>query len=112
MRFSNAFWISFSVDVSSALAHDVSRYGNYGSPWTECLPSCLVQEQDRRILQQGACDCDALLLATAEPDAALAHFGLIAVWEGDDAVVHLGGSRGVLNLFGIRPKLAVADTDG
>ena len=109
MRFSNAFWISFSVDVSSALAHDVSRYGNYGSPWTECLPSCLVQEQDRRILQQGACDCDALLLATAEPDAALAHFGLIAIREGHDAVVHLGSPRGVFYFFLVRTKFAVTD---
>ena len=39
----------------------------------------LVEDQDRRILKQGAGDANALFLANAEPDAALADLGVESV---------------------------------
>ena len=50
----------------------------------------LVQDQDGRILQEGARDREALALAAGELHAALAHLGRVAVGQGGDEVVGLG----------------------
>ena len=47
----------------------------------------LVEDQDRRVLQQRARDRHALLLAARELEAALAHRGLVALGRGGDEVV-------------------------
>ncbi len=53
-----------------------------------------VQQQDRRVLQDGAGDGDALLLAAGKFQPALAHHGFIAQRQFEDELVDLGhGAR-------------------
>ena len=54
----------------------------------------LVQHQDRRVAQQRAGDGDALALAAGKPGAAFADHGLVAIGQGLDEVVRVGGARG------------------
>ena len=56
----------------------------------------LVEDQDRRILQQRARDRDALLLAAGELEPALADLGLVAVGQRHDEVVDVRGARRLL----------------
>jgi hypothetical protein len=69
----------------------------------------LVQDEDGRILEEGAGDGQALPLAAGEPDAALADLGPIAVGERRDEVVGLGQAAGVLDLGARGPGPAVGD---
>ena len=50
----------------------------------------LVQQQDRRPLQDGAGDGDALLLAAGQLQAALADLGVVALRRRADEAVDLG----------------------
>ena len=52
-----------------------------------------VQHQDRRVLQQGAGQRDALALAAGEPDALVADHGVIALRQAADEIVRLRGAR-------------------
>ncbi len=57
-----------------------------------------VQQQDRRVLEDGAGDGDALLFAAGKLQAALAHHGVIALRQLDDEFVDLGQPRRFLDL--------------
>ena len=46
-----------------------------------------VQKQDRRVLQQRACDRDALALSAGQAHAALAELGVIAVRQAGDELL-------------------------
>ena len=61
---------------------------------------CLVQHQDRRVLEDGAGDGDALALAAREAHAALAHHGVVAFRQSGDELVDVGRPRRLLQLAG------------
>ena len=66
----------------------------------------LVEDQDRRVLEEHARDRQALLLAARELDAALADDGVEAVRQGGDEVVEpcpAGGLRISASLASSRP---------
>ena len=58
----------------------------------------LVQDQEARVLQDHAGDGQPLLLAAAEPVAALAHHRVVAVGQPGDEVVDVGRPAGRLQL--------------
>ncbi len=58
----------------------------------------LVQNQDRRIAQKRARDCDALPLAARQAHAALADDGSIALRQARDEFMGVGRARGVFKL--------------
>ena len=60
--------------------------------------SGLVEDEDRRVLQEHAGDGDALLLAAGELEAALADRGGVALGQAGDEVVDLGGPGRGLDL--------------
>ena len=55
----------------------------------ECR-SGFVENQNRRIAQDGACDADALPLSAREPTAAVADVGFVALLGSHDKVVRIG----------------------
>ena len=65
----------------------------------------LVEDQDRRVLEQGAGDGDALLLAAGELEAALADHRLVAVGQLHDEGVDRRAPRGGLDLRLAAPSL-------
>ena len=76
--------------------------------------SGLIEEQNGRILQKGACDGDALTLASAEKDAAFANFGIEAVWQRADEVfgTRVAQSEPQIGLGGIRASKMKVLTNG
>jgi hypothetical protein len=58
----------------------------------------LVENQDRRVLQQGARDGEALPLAARKTLAALADHGRVAVGLRQDEIVGVGGACGSFDL--------------
>src|SRR5215510_12255721 len=54
----------------------------------------LVEQDDRRVLEQGACDGDALALAAGELQAVLADWGVVPAGECRDEVVRISGLGG------------------
>ena len=58
----------------------------------------LVEDQDRRVLQDGAGDGDALALAARQRGAALADHELVAAGLAGDEIVRLGQPRRLLHL--------------
>ena len=60
----------------------------------------LVEDEDGSVLEQRPGDGDALALPAGEPDASLAHDGVVAVGEGEDELVSVGRLGGVLHLLG------------
>ena len=69
----------------------------------------LVQQQDRRVLEDGAGDGDALLLAARQFQAALAHHGVIAHRQLHDELVDLGQARRFLDLGLVGADAAIGD---
>jgi hypothetical protein len=69
----------------------------------------LVEDQDRRVLQQRAGDGHALLLAAGQLEAALAHHGLVALGRGLDEGVDARGARGFFHLGAAGAGAAVGD---
>ena len=69
----------------------------------------LVEQQDRRVLQEGAGDGDPLALAAGEARARLADQGVVAVRQGGDEVVGGGGAGGGLDLGRGRARPGVGD---
>ncbi len=65
----------------------------------------LIQNDDRRVLQNGPCQRDALVLAAGEIGAAAAHHGIKTVGEPVDDLPALRGFGGAQDLFprGVRP---------
>src|SRR4051812_19469375 len=86
---SSASWISFSEGVE--------RRGR------------LVEDKDRRPLQNRARDGDALLFASRKLEAALADRGLVAVGEKADEAVDLRQARRLLHLLAGGLPAAVLD---
>ena len=81
-------WAMVSVvrpreSASSACLHGALGLGVQGA-------GRLVEDQDRRVAQDGAGDGEALLLAAGEAVAALADDGVVAVGQRGDVVVDLG----------------------
>jgi hypothetical protein len=72
----------------------------------------LVEQQHRGVLQQGAGDGDALLLAAGEPRATLAELALVALRQGADELVGLGQPRRAQDVLAARLQPAVADVLG
>src|SRR5215467_575529 len=54
----------------------------------------LVEQDDRRVLEQGACNGDALALAAGELQAVLADWGVVPAGERRDEVVRISGLGG------------------
>ena len=59
----------------------------------------LVQDQQRRILQQSAGYCHPLALSGAQLGAMLAYPGIVSLGQGQDKIMQLGGLYGGLNLI-------------
>ena len=68
-----------------------------------------VQDQDARVLQDGARDGDPLLLAARQLQAAFADPGVVTVRQAQDEVVHLGEPRRLLDLLLARAGAAIGD---
>ena len=69
----------------------------------------LIQDQDGGILQEDPGDAEALLLAAAEADAALADLGIIAMGEAHDVIMDIGPLRRLNDLLLGGVQAAVAD---
>ncbi len=69
---------------------------------------CLVEDQDRRILEESARYREALPLAARKLDTALADIGRVAIWQSRYEVVSVGGTGGGLHLGIGRVRPAVA----
>ena len=54
----------------------------------------LVEDEDGRVLEDGAGDADALALAAGELDAPVADIGVVALFLLEDEVVGAGDARG------------------
>ena len=90
--------------------HQFSR-----APMTACSDSGvqpgrgLVENQDRRVADDGAGDGDALALAAGQRDATLAHHRVVAVGHRVDELVRVGQFGRALDLRGRARRLAVRD---
>ena len=73
-----------------------------------------VEDQDRRVLEQGAGDCHALFFAARELEPALADHRLIAIRDDRDEAVDGGAAGGFLDHLLAAVGAAIADvvTDG
>ena len=101
--------MSRSVDVSRALIVIVTYLSATDPPTSDMNgPSSLVQQQDWRILEQGARNSHALLLSSAKPDATFANLGLVGFRERHDTVMHLRRLGRFLNFILWGSKHAVA----
>ena len=60
---------------------------------------CIVQNQDRRIFYDCACNCQTLPLASRKGRSLPAHNGVVPPGEGHDAVMDVGSSSRMLDLF-------------
>ena len=72
----------------------------------------LVEEQDRRVLEQGSRDGDPLALPAGQLDAPLADLGGVAALGGEDELVGVRRARRLLYLFVTRIQTPVADVLG
>ena len=68
-----------------------------------------VQQQQRRVLQDGAGDGNALLLPARQPHAALAQEGVVPLGQGHDEVVGKCRLGGGVDLLCRRARVAIAD---
>ena len=68
-----------------------------------------VQQQERRIFEHGACNADALTLATRQAHAAFAQIRVVALGQGADEVVCIGGPGSGLDLVVAGVRAAIAD---
>ena len=74
----------------------------------------VVEDQDRRVDQQGPRDGDALALPARERVAPLADHGVVAVGERADELVGVGGDGGGVDLLvgGVGPAVGDVVADG
>jgi len=72
----------------------------------------LVQDQDARVRQDRARDCDALALAAGEPDAALADHRVVFQLERVNELVAVRDAAHFAHLLHRGVRLAVADVVG
>ena len=73
---------------------------------------CLVQNEDRRIFEEDACDGDALLLSAGKHGAALAYIGLKALRHSADILIDFCPLGGFCHLLISRIGTPVADIIG
>ena len=68
----------------------------------------LIEDEDRRILADRACDGDALLLSAADARAALARSALVPLRQPSNELVGEGGARRPLdgNVRGVRHAIS------
>jgi len=75
-----------------------------------------IENQDFGLLDQCACDRDALLLPAGKSYAALANLGLVALRQGFDGIVDLGHLAGMHHLvkggMGVGHQQVVVDGAG
>ena len=69
----------------------------------------LVQDEDLGILEEHACNCDALLLSARKTAAALAHHGVVALRQRLDKGVDVGAAGGLGDFLRRGARLAVGD---
>src|SRR4051812_10654386 len=67
-----------------------------------------IEDQDRRVLQEGARDAQPLLLSARESTAGFGQFGVITLWKTADEVVRMCAARRILDLGGGRIKPPVS----
>ena len=78
---------SFQCVLHQSLALGVQRRGG------------LVENQNGRILQDGACDADALALTSRQAAAAVAHVRVVSVFHLHDELVGVGNAGGLLDFL-------------
>src|SRR6476660_1061191 len=61
--------------------------------------SRFIQQQNWRVLENGACDGKALLLAAGKKAAFVANYCFVTVWLGHNKIVRISCSRGFANFF-------------
>ena len=71
-----------------------------------------VEDQDRRVTQQGASECDSLTLASRKSMAAITNVGLQPVGQLSREVGHAGVFRGLFDLGSRRSRATVGDVVG
>ena len=59
----------------------------------------LIKQQDRGRLEQGACNGDPLLLASGEQGSLVSHECFVAVRLGQNELMRIGETRGLLDLL-------------
>ena len=72
----------------------------------------LVEDENRRILQNRARDAEALALAARQPAAGLGDFGVISFRQSRDELVRVRRARGFLDLLRRRVEATVAQVVG
>ena len=73
-------------------------------------PRCrLIEDQKRRVLQEDACDRDALLLAARQAGTSLPYLSFEAVGQGLNEVGNVGATCCLDDLFCRRIRLSVGD---
>jgi hypothetical protein len=84
-------------DESGAVLHQViQRFADLGFGLRVHGRGGVIEDQDARILQQGARNGHALLLPAGERHAFFTDHGVVAIGESHDHVMHGGGFRGAL----------------
>src|ERR1700693_2442909 len=69
----------------------------------------VIEQQNRWILENGACDGDALPLPAGEARAALTQEGLVSIRQRAQKLIGCRGARGRLDLRIARPRTTVGD---
>src|SRR5215475_15660394 len=68
-----------------------------------------VEQEDRRVLQNSACNSEALLLATGKKAAFVANHRVVPLWLSHDELVRVSCLRSFVNLFLCRVQLSELD---
>src|SRR5262249_55409977 len=68
-----------------------------------------VEQENRRVLQNSACDGEALLLAAGKKAAFVAYHSVVPVWLSHNELVRVSCLRGSVNLFLSRLQLSELD---
>ena len=71
--------------------------------------SGFIEDEDGRVLEQGARDGHALLFAARKLEATLAHHGLVAQRRACDEIVDVRGTRRLLDLLRAGTRAAIGD---
>src|SRR5437868_6688343 len=89
----NGVWATSGVDERRATGHEpVERFLDQPLAFGVERRGRLVEQQDRRLAQQGAGDGDALALATREARAVLAEEGVEALGQFAQEALGIGGA--------------------
>ena len=87
-------------DEGGAVLHQsVQRFADLGFGFGIHGGGRVIEDQDARILQQGAGNRNTLFLSAGERDAFFADQRVVAIWKGQDHIMDGGGFRGALDLF-------------